>query len=170
MAPKIVILCSQNDVRKTACFRTPIFHKIHCCVCPVDPENRVKTYNCHQNSHVSLFRWHSPTDTNNYQNHRQKGEPKSPKMCQNPSSKTVVFSPPILMSFCNRKCPKTDPQMTPNSSQMAPLGAQGGAWGSHGTPKMSPCRFGLHFGVQHVPKITKMTFKMTPTCPKCPPK
>ena len=45
--------------------------------------------------------------------------------------------------------------MTPKSDQMAPLGAQGGAWGGHGTPKTSPCRFGGHVGVKNGFKMSK---------------
>ena len=60
--------------------------------------------------------------------------------------------------------------MTLKSDQLAPLGAQGGAWRGHGTPKMSLCRFGGHSGVKNDLKITKNDPKMTSKLTKMTPK
>ena len=64
--------------------------------------------------------------------------------------------------------------MSPEFDQMAPLGAQGGAWRGHGTPKRPLCRFGGHFGVKNdlnkypnmpskLPKQPQTTSKIHPT-------
>ena len=162
MGPKVGILWSQNVVRKTACFLTQNSHQIICFVCPVNPGNRVKTYTRHQQTHVSLFLTQSFPDTNNCQSPCQKRTHKSTNMSHNPLSKLAVFSAPDSDAILE---PKLFPNRTQNYPR-APLGAQGAAWGSHGTQKMSLCQFGIHFGTQIEPQIANVAPKKTTNC--CP--
>ena len=90
--------------------------------------------------HMFAFFIDNRLQTQNIDKQRPKKSPKNAKMSQNLSSKIFVFLARFLGSFWRRKCPKNDSKMTPKSAQMAPLGAQGGAWGGHGTPKMPLCR------------------------------
>ena len=135
----------------------------------MDPANRVKTYNYHQNHMFAFFdgtRLRTPKIDHNTSKH---GAEKQPKCRKTRPQKSQFFFTLIMASFWYRMCPKTDPKMNPKSSQMAPLGAQGAAWGNDGIPKTSLCRFGAHFGAQNDPKmanihpnINKMPPKMTP--------
>ena len=85
--------------------------------------------------------------------------PKSTKM----RTKCIPRHPLLLYLFWVRFLIKNELQNEAQNATRAPLG---GAWGSHGTPKMPPCRFGLHFEAQHGPKMTKMSIKMCQNDPQ----
>ena len=95
-------------------------------------------------------------------NIRPKRSPAITNIMQNPYSKIIGLWTLILVSFWGRKSSKTDPKMITKSGQMVPLVAQGAAWGSQGTPKMSPCRVGVFLCTQNDPKLGKRTPTMTP--------
>ena len=110
--------------------------------------------------HVRLLRRQSPPDTKYCQKTTKTDSSKRPKCQINPSLKVLHCSTRFLESFVCRNCPKHDPKTTSKSTQMAPLGAQGGAWDTHGIPKMSLCRFGAHFALQNDLKMTKQIAKI----------
>ena len=121
---------------------------------PVDLENRMKTYNYHQKSHVRLFRREPPPDTTINQKTDKKVHNDDPND-QNTSPENHVF---LDMDFDVILNPKLCPNGAQNDTQIQPYGTPGPPCGVQDDINMSKMPPQAILG----PKMSRKCSNMTP--------